>query len=238
MTDSENIASIRRKIAALLAKAKGTDNAAEAMAFAAKAQELLQRHNLSEREVGPDAPGRTPHKRGVGWRGTVAMAAAHLFDVKCYYEGGKVLTFAGAEGGRVTATLMYDYFVQMILRAKRAYLKQAKEEILTKLRSEAQSAYDRANEDFWLRYELKRRTKNSAFERGAAGELYRLAFAQHVSDGRLLVIAVESMPDDLRDPKRRTVKIGSAASDGRAAAAKIGLARQAMGGTKALGWAG
>lgn len=42
---------IVRKIAGLMAKANGTENEHEAAAFAAKAQEMLARHNLSEMDV-------------------------------------------------------------------------------------------------------------------------------------------------------------------------------------------
>jgi len=38
---------IQRKIAALLRKSQGTDNVAEAELFAAKAQEMLDKHNLT-----------------------------------------------------------------------------------------------------------------------------------------------------------------------------------------------
>lgn len=212
--------SIRKKIAALLAKARGTDNMAEAAAFAAKAQELLAKHNLTESDVDPQAPGRTPHRKAPSWRGAVSMAAAHLFDVIVYRERDGTVVFAGGEGNRVTATLMHDYFVQSIQRAKRKYVA----EVRAKVRAENPGITP-----YLVDLAVKTLTRNAVFERGAASELLARARAQHIADPKMLAIAEQSSPALGKARKNRFRGSATAFAAGRAAGGAIGINRQAPG---------
>jgi len=225
MTD---IASIRRKIAALLAKAKSTTNPAEAMAFATKAQELLARHNLTEADVDPERPGRTRHNRIATWQGTVAMTAAHLFDVHAYKDSDGTAVFVGPEGNRVTATLMHDFFLAAIRRAKREWQKTKRAAVLDYLETlghDRMAAHVQAHAD----REVKAAGRRAAFERGMANELYRRAKEQHTQSQEALNKAALALPE-LQQAKARKVRLGSGFSAGGEAAANVGFNRQAVGG--------
>ncbi len=118
---------IRRKIDALLARAKGTNSSAEAMAAAAKAQELLARYNIDPATVGADAVSSGPiaRKSTPGFVGTLAVASAHIFACAVYKkpEGpGWRVQFVGREGDRITAELMLEFFIKAVRRAEREYV--------------------------------------------------------------------------------------------------------------------
>lgn len=226
MTD---IASIRRKIVALLAKAKSTTSPAEAMAFAAKAQELLAKHNLTEADVDPERPGRTHHSRIVTWQGTVAKAAAHLFDVHIYRNSADgAAVFVGPEGNRVTATLMHDFFLASIRRAKRQWQKDLRAKLLD---THEALGRDRLSTSVQASVEgqIKSAGRRAAFERGMAGELYRRAKEAHTQSQDALDKAALALPE-LEQRKGRRVRVGEGYGAGREAAAGVGLNRQAVGG--------
>lgn len=114
MSDSK----IKSKIAALLAKAKGTDNEHEAEAFLAKAMELLEEHQLSMADL-EDAD--DPVKRHSGLDGTKWVASWHrdlyralgtlygCYSVKVNLHNGYRQELVGRESAIVTTDLMFDW---------------------------------------------------------------------------------------------------------------------------------
>lgn len=109
---------IKAKIAALLAKAKGTDNEHEAGAFLAKAMELLDEHQLTMADL-DDA--NDPVERSSGLDGTkwVASWQRDLFralgklygcySVKVNLQKGYRQELVGRQSSIVTTELMFDY---------------------------------------------------------------------------------------------------------------------------------
>lgn len=125
MSKKPNIEKIKAKIAALLAKAGGTDNAHEAETFAAKAQQMLEEYQL---EIG-DLVKSDPIERTVIMVGPKTQRQWHklLPTIVCRYYGCKCIawheqniiayTAVGRESARVTAALMFPFLVDQ-LRAK------------------------------------------------------------------------------------------------------------------------
>lgn len=129
---------IIRKIKALIAKAASTNSEAEAMACAAKAQELMAKYNLTEAQVSSEAIGELPKNKRISdqWRRWIAVCTARLFNcvlVISYFErefknGGrgydKCWSFVGRQGDCVTADLMTDYFIGAVVRLANEHSKE------------------------------------------------------------------------------------------------------------------
>lgn len=125
--------SILDKVQKLMAKAKGTENENEAAIFAAKAAELLAKHNLDEallrdhqqgKEEGPigEHPyeGRVPDR----WRELILQGCAKLYFCKLlrHQVGGKKrYTLYGREHNAVVAKLMAEYLIATVKRMARQY---------------------------------------------------------------------------------------------------------------------
>lgn len=124
------------RIAKLQAKAKGTNNQAEAELFAAKVAELLAKHNLDEamlrardatREQGPI--GRHPFGMRVpdAWRERIVIGVARVYFCKLVFKtpSGKVdpwsWTFVGREHNALVAKAMAEYLVATVKRMAREY---------------------------------------------------------------------------------------------------------------------
>lgn len=132
---------IMRKIAALMAKANGTENEHEAAAFAAKAHAMLAEHNLSLTDVlkygaakAGDAVGKTPHSNKYvgGWRSSLMNSVAayyfcklvisHEYDAatgknrKCFLLIGKTHNVA-------VAVSMFDYLEKTTVRLGREWMR-------------------------------------------------------------------------------------------------------------------
>lgn len=109
---------IKSKIAALLAKAKGTDNENEASIFLAKAMELLEIHQLSMSDL-DDANDPVRHDSGLdgtkwvaSWQRDVFRALGKLYgchSVKNMVAGGYYQELVGRESSIITTKLMFDY---------------------------------------------------------------------------------------------------------------------------------
>lgn len=110
---------IKSKIAALLAKAKGTDNENEASIFLAKAMEMLDEHQLSMADL-DDANDPVRHDRGLdgtkwvaSWQRDVFRALGKLYgchSVKNVMGAGKYYQeLVGRESSIITTQLMFDY---------------------------------------------------------------------------------------------------------------------------------
>lgn len=121
---------IKDKIAALLAKAEGTDNEFEAETFMAKVNELLERHQLEMHEVRKDADPMGHEKGDTKFYASQSWAKDFIFAVCNYYGGegivhsfGNTRTFTviGRESVRTTVTLMMPYLLTQLRRAGRRY---------------------------------------------------------------------------------------------------------------------
>lgn len=110
---------IKSKIAALLAKAKGTDNEHEAEAFLAKAQELLEQHQLALGDL-EDASDPIKHSQGLdgtkwvaSWQRDLFRALGKLYgceSVRVLLGGTKYRQeLVGRESAIITTELMFDY---------------------------------------------------------------------------------------------------------------------------------
>lgn len=127
MMDAENEA-IQATIAKLLAKAKGTNNEHEAAMFAAKAAELLARHNLTEAQIaarqgGADDPVVEQHmnrKSVAKWRQTIAQGCAKLYFCKLLLYGSQ-LDFVGKAHNAEVALSMTDWLCSVVVRMAREY---------------------------------------------------------------------------------------------------------------------
>lgn len=129
--------SIKRKIAALLAKANGTDNEHEAAAFVAKANELLVKHQLEEWDVTDleKSKAADPVNREVmfSWKDATPSLNEHkLFSHLARFYGCRVinthgralntkgtryvnttqLNVFGAESARETLRLMFPFVLE------------------------------------------------------------------------------------------------------------------------------
>lgn len=109
---------IKSKIAALLAKARGTDNEHEAETFLAKAMQMLEEHQLTLGDVdGADDPigwnaGLDCTKWTASWQADIYSALARLYGcrvVKVHKWKGYFLELVGRESSIVTTSLMFDY---------------------------------------------------------------------------------------------------------------------------------
>lgn len=144
-----NIETIKRKIRALLAKANGTDNEHEAAAFVAKANELLEAHQLDGWDV-TDATGSAandPVDREVlfEWKdATPSMndhklitALARLYGCRVITQHGRGLNTArtrsvnttklnaiGPMSARETTKLMFEFVMQQCKEAGKRLSKQ------------------------------------------------------------------------------------------------------------------
>lgn len=109
---------IKAKIAALLAKAKGTDNEHEAGAFLAKAMELLEQHQLTMADIdSADDPversnGLDGTKWVASWQRDLFRALGKLYgcySVKVNLQKGYRQELVGRQSAIVTTELMFDY---------------------------------------------------------------------------------------------------------------------------------
>lgn len=115
---------IKSKIAALLAKAEGTDNLFEADSFMAKVNELLERHQMDLHEIrkhsGVNADpigkqvGGTNIYASILWARGVASALARYYGCQfVYWRRGNHITYdiAGTESARTTFELLLPFVI-------------------------------------------------------------------------------------------------------------------------------
>lgn len=141
---------IKKTIAALLAKAKGTDNEAEASAFLAKAMDMLQAHQLDVCDLVDEGDPILKHvglsraKSGHAWRWKLYSKVAQLYGCKsihieCYLKDeqgvykrdrdGNVIpgyeqTLVGRESAIITTDLMYPWIVEQVRSKAREIAKE------------------------------------------------------------------------------------------------------------------
>lgn len=128
---------IKDKIAALLAKAEGTDNLFEADSFMAKVNELLERHQMDLHEIrkhsGVNADpmghqsGETKLYASILWARRAGSALARYYGCKMiYWKRGNhfIYEIVGPESGRTTFELLFPFVIsQCKQRANRLWIK-------------------------------------------------------------------------------------------------------------------
>lgn len=129
----KNIDKLKKKIAALLAKAEGTDNEHEAASFAAKAQALLTEHQL---EIGDVVKNDHMDQSVIcvmprtmkNWHWLLPMYMAKYFGCEVYthpHDGHKAIMAIGRESARITCVMMWPFILKEV-RAAAAELRRAK----------------------------------------------------------------------------------------------------------------
>lgn len=100
MTENTNYERMKKIIAQLLAKAKGTDNEHEAAAFITKAEELLEQYQIDLSELG-DASDKVRSHSGLDADGKwVASWHRHVYRQLGMYYGCKSIKVSTAKGYR------------------------------------------------------------------------------------------------------------------------------------------
>lgn len=115
--------SIIKKIAALIAKANGTDNEHETDAFETKARELMAKYGISESDLDTD---KIAHKDAdfiisadLIWQNRLVWAVARYFNTVAVQrrEYRKVyFILVGRDGDRATASMMFPYLLKEVRR--------------------------------------------------------------------------------------------------------------------------
>tara|TARA_B100000678_G_scaffold287994_2_gene295587 strand:+ start:2227 stop:2931 length:705 start_codon:yes stop_codon:yes gene_type:complete len=219
--------SILERVRKLMAKAKGTTNEHEATIFAAKAAELLAKHNLDEAmvreheakgEQGPigshDYNGRIPDR----WRELIAMGCAKLYFSKLTVNtaGGKrVYTFHGREHNAKVAMLMMEYLIATVKRMAREYSPTKREQGDFR-RGAGQRLYERLVELYDQQNAPPPASDRNPMNLPAlyAGE--QKAIDEHIAKS----------VGKLRPATRKGMKMGTGAAAGRSAANTISLNNQ------------
>lgn len=127
---------IKKIIAALLAKARGTDNEHEAASFMAKAQELLEQHQIDMGEL-VDGDDPVVHSTGLdsegkwmpSWHRHLYRALGHLYGCKSVRTRGWGAQswrqeLVGRESAIVTTDLMFPWIVSECNRLGRGIAKE------------------------------------------------------------------------------------------------------------------
>jgi hypothetical protein len=182
MTDS-----IKNKIAALLAKAEGTDNEHEQDAFMAKVNELLERHQIEMHEIRKMAGlDKDPLSKMTGdipssheWPTHVGFELAWFYGAelvrhkrtwkefnaigtKQYRKISYTYTVVGRESACVTFDMMYPFVLSQVRQQARRFAKKTGLSMAKAERSVGMALVDRINK---LRYADKQRRE--ANERNA-----------------------------------------------------------------------
>jgi len=118
---------IKTKIAALLAKAEGTDNPFEAATFMAKVNELLEKHQIEMNEVrAHERESSDPLGTEVGgtklfnthpWARLVGNCLANYYGCRFwYYRNGNHIIYnvVGRQSARVTFELMFPFVLSQV----------------------------------------------------------------------------------------------------------------------------
>lgn len=217
---------IKSKIAALLAKAKGTDNEHEAAAFMAKAQELLEQHQI---DIGDLIDANDPVAKGgfydasgkwvPSWHKDLYNSLARLYGCRPiqvnYYVGIKKtwrVELVGRESAIATTELMFPWVKEECNRLGRALAKETGVETSRGQRSVGNALVLRIQK--LVREMVEDRPRTEAASKNALVTLDRVTQL------------VEQLYPNLKAGRKTTVSTSKGAA---AAAAGIGLHRQAGG---------
>ena len=136
---SEQSEKILSRIKALLAKARGTENEHEALAFSTKAQELLATYNLTEADLEIDGKAEaairshmeTSDINACAWRNRLWLAVAKLYFCDVYMQTTwvgdkerKFPVFVGREHNIAVAVEMSKYLISTTLRLAAQFSKE------------------------------------------------------------------------------------------------------------------
>lgn len=108
---------MRNKIKAILAKAASTESEAEAAIFLAKAETLMEEHQIGAFELGEHDPIGVseffhPGSGPLGYKGNLLQALANYYGCRGVYRRSRAqfrTTLVGPESARVTTELMTDF---------------------------------------------------------------------------------------------------------------------------------
>lgn len=214
---------IKAKIAALLAKAKGTDNEHEADTFLAKAMEMLDQHQLSMADLDDQEDpvkwyaGLDCTKWTASWQVDLYSAIARLYgcrSIKCHQYKGFKLELVGRESATVTTELMFPWIKEQVNEKGRQLYK-------------AGGAPNAANGARLVGNALVRRIWTLIREQEAQDTPKTAAIAKNalVTQDRVLAVMQEHYGDLNKGRATRTKSSGAA----RELAGGIGLHRQAGG---------
>lgn len=114
---------IIKKIAALIAKANGTDNEHKMEAFEAKAKELMAKYDISESDLDTD---KIAHKDAdfiisadLIWQNRLVWAVARYFNTIAIQRRkyrDVHFTIVGRDGDRATVSVMFPYLLKEVRR--------------------------------------------------------------------------------------------------------------------------
>jgi len=222
--------SIKDKITKILAKAQGTSNEAEAAIFLAKAQELMEKHQIDLDDLGE----ADPMGKFVGLTGTSSSPTwmRHLMNqIATFYGASTVRTFTrrdgkdmfdlyvvGAESARITVELMYPFIIEQVRKEGRASA--------AKMGLASEAAIRRVANALTLRIsEMNRQARQE--RQGPAGEV-RNETARNalIVRGTALSRYLEQEFGQLKSSARRSISTNSVA---REAAGRVSLHRQTGG---------
>jgi hypothetical protein len=127
----QNVEKLKKKIAALLAKAGGTDNEHEAASFAAKAQQMLEEHQL---EIGDVVKTDAIDQSVVfvapftnrKWHDLIPPIMAEYYGCKVFRQkqpGMTAYLAVGRESSRITLALMLPFVVDQLRHQAAEYRK-------------------------------------------------------------------------------------------------------------------
>lgn len=231
MTD---LSKIKTKIAALLAKANGTDNENEAAAFAAKAHELLEAYQLNLFDLGESDPmGKVGIHSGNGstptWKAHLINSIAKYYGcrlIRNKFQGGAFeMNLHGRESARITVELMVPFIFDQCRKAAKELRKEGHAgttEHITRLITNALTT-----RIYMLSLEEAAKAKNNAGEATMEGRAARNALTT-VNE---LDAYIDSLYSNLKAGSSKRKMTSDAA---REAAGKVSLNRQMSNGAGTL----
>lgn len=129
----DKLKAIKDKIAKLLAKAEGTDNAYEASVFMGKVNELLEQHQIEMHEIRSHGGDNDPMGEQMGEFNLYASMtwSKMLISLCCKYYGARSVWWKqknhlkyqlfGRESARVTAELMIPFIISQVRQRARQF---------------------------------------------------------------------------------------------------------------------
>lgn len=223
---------IRAKIAKLIAKAESTTHEGEAMVFLAKAEELMNKHQLDLADLSDDEMGKEVTLTGTSssptWQRHLMHSIAVYYGattVRSFkYKGGKEyfdLEVLGPESARVTVQAMYPFIIKQVRQLGRETAP------LQGLSTDAsiRRVANALNTRIWGEIRARKAEEMSTELPGTSAAT---SHALVVKKQDLLKSYVESVYPHLQKSASRGTRTNDAA---RAAASKVSLHRQTGGGS-------